>query len=150
MITTLHTQYVQAVAAPGLAAAEAVGQPGEERYQEREPEGQSVPRETRGWRCDFCGHGGLRQRWPRVAAAAREDGVRAREGEGARAVGRGRVGEEVRVAEIELSREDGRVREWECWCGGADADAQPELVQEERAVSVQAQPHGRARRELSP
>jgi hypothetical protein len=37
----------QAVAAPGLAAAQAVGQPGEERRRRREPEGQPVTRETR-------------------------------------------------------------------------------------------------------
>jgi hypothetical protein len=61
----------------------------------------------------------------------------------------------VRVSEVELSREDGSGDgERECWSlrtgGGAGAGAQPELVQEERAVPVQALPHGRARRQRSP
>ena len=99
---------VEAVAAPGLAAAEALGEPGEERRRrEQEPEGQPVAGAAHGWRRGLCGDGGLIRRRGAREAAAREDGVRAREGEGARALARSGVSEEVRVSEVELSREDG-------------------------------------------
>ncbi|GJM85638.1 hypothetical protein PR202_ga02109 [Eleusine coracana subsp. coracana] len=82
----------------------------------------------------------------REAAAAGEDGVRAGEGEDAR--GR-RVGDQVRVAEVELAGEDdgggGGERE-RMRCAGAEQ----ELVQEGRAVAVPAEPHGRDRREHAP
>ena len=88
---------VEAVASPGLAAEEAVGEPGEDRRR-REQEVEPIARAAWGWRA-------LRGLRSCEAAAAGEDGLRAGEGEGAR--GRGRVREEVRVSAGQLACEGG-------------------------------------------
>ena len=106
---------VEAVAAPGLAAAEALGEPGEERRRrEREPEGQPVAGAAHGWRRGLCGDGGLVRRRGAREAAAREDGVRAHEGEGAHTLTRSGISEEVRLSSVSSGHREARLRAYGC------------------------------------